>query len=300
MSKSQKSPCCTYDVTIPADKFSPKELRDIFKEHCKKYCFQKEEGEKTGFVHYQCRISLKTKKRLHEAIKLFPKINGGHFSLTASTNKDNDFYVMKEDTRIEGPFTDQNEIIIPQDVLDMKVLWSWQDSMWKILIKRDTTYRLIHLVYCPGGGTGKTRFTRWMCYNADAEEIPFANDHKDIMRFAYDLGEKQIYLVDMPRAINKQKLNSLYAGIEKLKDGYCYDDRYKLQVRRFFPPQICVFTNEEPDLRMLSRDRWRLWTINHKKELKPYIKKEYKKGNAELEFLNSDSETSYETTSESS
>lgn len=65
----------------------------------------------------------------------------------------------------------------------------------------------------------------------------------------------------MPRAINKEKLAQFFAGIETLKSGYCYDDRYKFNRRLFDRPRICVFTNVEPDLKLLSKDMWKLWTV---------------------------------------
>jgi len=104
----------------------------------------------------------------------------------------------------------------------------------------------------------------------DSEFMPFCNDYKDIMRMAYDIGPKKAYIVDMPRAINKEKLYQFFSGIETLKSGYCYDDRYKFNRRLFDRPRICIFTNVMPDLTLLSKDMWKLWTIKDMK-LVPYV-----------------------------
>lgn len=57
-----------------------------------------------------------------------------------------------------------------------------------------------------------------------------------------------------------------------LKNGKVYDTRHSSRKWFVDSPVIWVFTNSEPDTELLSSDRWRLWTINEKKELRPYIK----------------------------
>lgn len=265
--KTQSVACCGYDFTL-FDAISTKEIRDLLSPLCKKYCFQLEKGEKTDTLHFQGRFSLKIKKRLNEAIKLFAlKWQKFHLSITSNENKFNNFYVMKDDTKVEGPFTNENEIFIPLDVLKMKTLYPWQQTIVDVLSIYDD--RTVDVVYEKIGNIGKSSLVRYMmCYN-DAEELVFCNDFKDIMRMAYDIGPKKIYLVDMPRALSKDKLYQFFAGIEKLKSGYCYDDRYKFQRRLFNRPRICLFTNEIPDLSLLSKDMWKLWEVSDNK-LVPY------------------------------
>ena len=92
---------CVYDFTASKDKTDFEVLKNLLITHCKKWVFQLEKGEETGYEHYQGRFSLKIKKRLNECIKLF----GGlpwKLSATSSENSDNDFYVTKEDARIVG------------------------------------------------------------------------------------------------------------------------------------------------------------------------------------------------------
>jgi len=55
------------------------------------------------------------------------------------------------------------------------------------------------------------------------------------------------------------------SGIETLKDGYAYDDRYHFKEEYFDCPQIWVFMNMVPDISMLSKDRWKLWVIKEGK-----------------------------------
>ena len=108
-----------------------------------------------------------------------------------------------------------------------------------------------------------------MCVYGKAKSPPFCNDFRDLMRMVCDMDETNCYLIDMPRAVSKDKLFQLYGAIEKIKDGYAYDDRYRFTEKYFNPPVVWVFTNRCPDLGLLSLDRWKLWTIEND-ELIPY------------------------------
>ena len=83
-----------------------KKILEFLEEHCKKWTFQLERGEKTGKLHFQGRFSLKSKTRLTGLVKLLPK---AHFSVTSNENRTNCFYVEKEDTRIKGPWRDTDK-----------------------------------------------------------------------------------------------------------------------------------------------------------------------------------------------
>ena len=259
--KIVKAACCVYDFTL-FDEITPQNLRIKLKEYCKKYCFQREKGEKTDKLHYQGRLSLKLKKRESELIKQAKNEFGWksfHISITSTENRDNHFYVCKDDTRIDGPYTDENDIYIPLDVLEMTTLRPWQDKLMKELDKYDK--RAVDVIFDPVGNNGKSSFTRYMMLHKDAELLPFCNDYKDIMRMAYDVGPKKVYMIDMPRAISKDKLFQFFSGIETLKSGYAYDDRHRFQKRLFDRPRICIFTNSEPDNTLLSKDMWQMWQI---------------------------------------
>ncbi|QMW68659.1 replication-associated protein [Crucivirus-111] len=259
---TKQNPCCVYDFTL-YDTLEVNVIRSNIEDICKKYCFQLEKGEKSGKLHYQGRISLTQKKRLNELIKILNKKGWAnfHLSITSKENRDNNFYVCKEETRVSGPYTNENNIYIPKDVSKMQVLRPWQKSLRDEL----STYneRSVDVIYEKNGNIGKSSICRYMMIYDDAELLPFCNDYKDVMRMAYDVGPKKIYLIDMPRAISKEKLFQFYSAIETLKSGYCYDDRYKFTRRLFDRPRICVFTNTPPDTTMLSKDMWNIWTVSN-------------------------------------
>lgn len=260
---------CNFDFTL-FDETNEREIRKTLNTYCKKYCFQLEKGEKTDKLHYQGRFSLKIRKREGECAKQFRNHwNSFRISITSNENKNNNFYVMKEETRIDGPFTDQNEYYVPKDVAKMTELRPWQKSLTDMLKTYDE--RTIDVVIDETGNRGKTSISRFMAILHNAGYMPFINDYKDLMRMAFDLGPRETYLVDLPRAIDKKKLQMLFAGIETLKSGYCQDDRFSFKQRFFDRPRICIFTNKFPDLDNLSQDMWKLWKVDHFDKLKPYF-----------------------------
>ena len=75
------------------------------------------------------------------------------------------------------------------------------------------------------------------------------------------------YVIDMPRALKKEKLYAFYSGLEELKNGRVYDKRYNFKVARFNRPQIFVFSNNFPEFGVMSMDRWEVYTINADKTM---------------------------------
>lgn len=240
----------------------------------KKWCYQIERGTRTGYVHFQVRLSLKTKSRGANAYEKISEIFGaGHLSPTSKTNRDNDFYVMKEDTRIQGPWSEEKiakSLNIPWDVKEFKMgntEWMKQTIEW---MKQTRNLRKILVWVDPNGSNGKSSFKRWCFFQEelDAMSVPTMNSYEDICQFVMSQKKCRNYIIDMPRAINKERMYQFWSGLESLKEGYAYDKRYSGKQEYFDPPNIIVFTNHRPDLDMLSKDRWVIKTISeeHKQD----------------------------------
>lgn len=259
---TQKNACCTYDFT-----FFPKEEKDdhewiitTLKNHCKSWSFQKEKGTETQKEHYQGRFSLKTKKRIANI-----PFTLGHYSITSKENRTNDFYVTKEDTRIEGPWSDKDTITyIPKQVREITSLYPWQQEIIDKAQEWDT--RTINIVVCPNGNVGKSTLCSYMRAHSLGTPLPPINDYKDLLRMVYARAKDSgnCFLIDQPKSQNKDKLYGFYSAVETAKDGYAYDDRYSFKERIFDCPNIWVFTNTRPDINLLSRDRWCIWEIHNK------------------------------------
>lgn len=255
---TQDSACCVWDFTIGDAFTSIDELTGLLKKHCKKWAFQKEQGSNSGYNHYQGRLSLQTKMRLKQVKDLFA-IKEAHWSVTSTENRDNCFYVTKEDTRVEGPWTDKDEVVyIPRQIRGITLL-PWQQSIVDSASDWDT--RHINIIVDDRGSIGKTTVKTYVRAHKIGRFIPFVNDYKDMMRIVMDCPKVPLYIIDIPRAIQKDKLFQFYAGIETLKDGYAFDDRYHFKDELFDCPVIWVFTNVRPQTTLLSADRWKFWQV---------------------------------------
>ena len=258
----RESQCTTWDITIPADRITVCDLRKHFVAHCAKYTFQLEQGATTGYRHYQCRVRLKQKARKSTLINscFCTDIPGCHLSVTSSANRDNDFYVLKEDTKLEGPWTDKDKPNLRTvDKMESNGLYPWQQTL--IDETNDYNDRKIHILIDRQGNIGKSALCKYLYMKKDAVIVPPLMDEKDLMQYVMSFPPAKLYIIDMPRAMKKSKLNRLYSGIEQLKNGMMYDLRDHGKFRYIDEPNISVFTNQPPKMSYLSRDRWDLVTV---------------------------------------
>lgn len=250
-----------YDFTINAKEVPEVEvLINWLRSRCKKWVFQLESGEETGYLHYQGRLSLNVKKRMHNFIadihQTFPT---AHVSPTMlETFQTSNFsYVMKEDTRVKGPWKDTDREL-PRQLRNL-TLRPWQQKIWDS--KNTFDDRIVNILYDPRGNIGKTTISNLIGATRHGINIPALKDSKDIMRMVMDQEKLGMYLIDMPRAMKKENLEGMYSAIEQIKGGYAYDDRYHFKSEYFDAPTIWVFTNTIPDGTLLSKDRWRIWIV---------------------------------------
>lgn len=269
--------CCCYDFTI----FLTQNGKEIWREDehpvlkkqlneiCKEGNFQLEKGNTSGKLHWQGRISLKKKMRKTALVKIATETflrQGVRWSITSKANIRNYEYVTKDHTRVAGPWDiKEKEMYIPRQVREMNGLRPFQQHIVDDADVWDT--RTINWIYQPTGSVGKSRLKTYLRVYKLGRVIPPCNDMKDILRIVCDLPTSKLYIVDLPKAMKKDKLHGLLGAIETIKDGYAYDDRYRFTEKVFDCPNIWVFSNMMPDFDMLSHDRWKIWNINSKYEL---------------------------------
>lgn len=242
------------------------DLKESFKSLCSKWVFQLEESA-TGYVHYQGRIRLIKKARLTTLVKThFNEFKGIHLSPTITQNyrNENFSYVMKQDTRLKGPWadTDREDTYVPVQYRIEKWL-PWQQSLLNRIEedKRSRNYRRVYVLIDTVGNSGKTTFAMSLTCKGVAEYVPPINDSKDLMRMVYCMPTSGMYIIDMTRSMNKDKLFGMYSAVEQIKNGHLYDDRYTFRRKIIDAPAVVIMTNEIPESSYLSSDRWCLLTI---------------------------------------
>lgn len=246
---------CGYDFTIGTNGIEKDVLKAWLEEVCKKWTFQEELGG-SGYEHFQGRFSTKVKVRQQTLIGKLPSASM-HISITSNANKGNMFYVTKEDTRTGGPWADTDEnMYVPRQVREVMAQgWRpWQQQVIDTIQVWDT--RTIHMIYDTTGNIGKSIVAQYIDCTGLGIMIPYVKEYKDVMRMVMDQRKKGCYILDLPRAIKKDKMREMYAAIETIKSGYAYDDRYAFKKAHFDCPQIFVFTNTLPDIGYMSLDRW--------------------------------------------
>lgn len=255
--------------------------REMYTEHtlmaflhtlAKKFTFQLEKGHETGYVHWQGRMSLWKVKRKCELMRLMDgmdmPIPNYLEPTTTKEHKKEAFYCLKEDTRVDGPWTDQKSVAyIPIQYRDIE-LYPYQQQIVESRLEFD--FRKVDCVVDTTGNLGKSTLASIADLKFKCIDLPPVSDGEKVIQSLCDiLIAKQerkpgIVFFDMPRAMNKDKLHSMYAAIEQIKKGKVWDMRNHYKEWWFDSPRVWVFTNAIPDSQYLSMDRWRFWEIDQK------------------------------------
>lgn len=264
---SNNVPCYCWDFRWNSEGRAHKFVLDSLKGIAKRFVFQREKGD-TGYEHFQGRLSLQKKRRKNELLKLFGDDAPNYLEPTCNTEytKGDAFYQTKVDTRVEGPWTeDDKPLYVPRQVREMQALRPFQQAIVNDINTWDK--RTINIVYCEGGNKGKSCLVSYLRAYRLGRALPPVNDYKDLLRMVCDLPTSGLYLFDMPRAMNKDKMYQFYSAVETIKDGYAYDDRYNFREKSFDSPNIWIFCNVMPEPGLLSMDRWRVWDIDEEYNL---------------------------------
>lgn len=203
--------------------------------------------------------------------------------------KANNLYLSKMDSSLL-----QNNIYRANDLEVFKInkLYPWQKYLKDNLynppnskrgsydIKNGDTRTIIH-IYDEAGNNGKSSFVKYLIY-LDMVGLDF-DGNKTLMKnqigafsigsssqlkaAAYNMGPKKMYLIDLPRSINKDlDIPSLMGSLEMLKNGSILGvNMYGAGNSLLFePPIIVLFSNYLLDFDSLSPDRWDTFKINSK------------------------------------
>lgn len=267
--------CAVFDLRFDGSFCDEHKLFKCLVPLAKSFVFQRERGGKTGYEHWQVRLSLWKKTTRAHARNLiwtgfqFPKEGVSVYceptSNPTSTQNNAFNYVMKLDTRVDGPWSDKDAPHYVPRQFRMKPR-KWQRQVLDTANEFDD--RKIDCIIDPQGGLGKSFIMgkAWCKYR-----YPFISVVDDTARIIYSacdilIGrqerEPKLMIVDVPRAFNRKKMGSLMTAIEILKSGIISDSRNKFRHWEYDSPRIWVFMNFDVDLTLQSSDRWQFWTVS--------------------------------------
>ena len=276
------NPVYVYDFTVSQaanPDLSVANLKSFLEAISKRWGYQKEKGSLNDYVHYQGRFSLNEKKRKNTVLKLFKESNIViHENALRVTSENGRLaanfynYVTKEDTRIEGPWTDRDKAkYIPKQYRGkLETLRPWQEHL--ITTIEDFDDRKINWIYDDKGNNGKSTIAHLCRLHYNGVVLPIVNDSEKLIQSCCNiLTSKKIrnrvpIFIDLPRAMDQEKLGGFITAIEFIMSGYVYDVRNTFKDWDFDTPCIWVFSNTKPNYNSLTNDRWNIWKITEKHE----------------------------------
>lgn len=271
--KTMSRPVASYEFRHTASRASLDDIKKFCKHFAKHWVFQKETSA-TGYVHWQGRLSLHTKKRKHTILDecedhdlIKPEhIEPCHDAGTVFN------YVTKDEGRTEGPFKDTDvDTFVPYH-LDGITMRKWQQEILDTGALANRCPRTIDVLVDSKGNNGKSIVAHYAALTGSVVIIPPVNDGEKLVQSvcsllsARSLRDPKIIFLDLPRALPKEKLGGMMNAVEQIKNGRVFDMRYHYTEWWFHPPRVWVFTNRVPNEKDLSKDRWRYWTIDQESQ----------------------------------
>jgi hypothetical protein len=329
------------DFRLSYDRPSNKEpvdidnLKEALSKMCSKWVFQEEISE-SGYHHFNGRIRLIKKGMKQSVISTFERLMDYPRSdvfqflrpTTGNVHKTSNFnYVMKEETRVEGtkPHTDadyipkalRQDVFIPRYLKNItpETMYPFQNKILKLIEEAKDNDRIVILIYEPNGCYGKSTIAQYIDLHGGIL-APLCSDPERLIAALCDIlmakkmREIEGLVIDIPRSIDFSR--EYCAAIEIMKKGKFYDLRNHYKEWRTETPPIVIFSNTLPQAGWLSKDMWKIYTIDKDKDLIPYDinndeiinedkpieikdKKKYKKGDQNYEYIKSKIEKKIET-----
>lgn len=264
-----------WDLTIHGPK-DPMAVCKLLHQLAKQWMWQLERGI-GGYVHGQGRIFLRQRCREGKlgndmaAIGLdahaSPTTTGVHLGKNFS-------YVMKADTRIDGPWSDKDFNFLT-DLIDKPTQqltevdqikdtpYPWQTEILEMIKVPDRDK--IHIIVDPAGMAGKSTLIK--AGVADGTWLPIIcyDSMEKLCGFICSMPRAKNYVIDIPRAIahkkDWKKRKELWGAIEQIKTGLIMDWRYTSKIKLMERPGITVFMNEMPPPDCLTTKRADIWLI---------------------------------------
>ncbi|UOF80439.1 rep protein [Lamposivirus ageladense] len=155
---------------------------------------------------------------------------------------------------------DYAEALVPPPVLvEGEPRLGWQLIVGNI-VNTVPNERHIHFVVDPDGNSGKSWMCKWYLTKYPERTQVLKIGKRDDLSYCIDI-DKDIFLFDIPRG---QMTYLQYSVLESLKDRMIFSPKYEsaFKILRNVP-HVIVFSNEQPDMNALSRDRYKIINVNN-------------------------------------
>lgn len=179
-------------------------------------------------------------------------------------------YVMKEDSRVLAPMG-KRPIYLGRDLECMRRPFKWQQTVldW---IAGDPNDRVVRWICNPEGNAGKSKLLKWCRWKGIARRVGMGTATQ-LKTTIIEGGAHRAFLVDLPRVRGKQeRIQELISALESVKNGDVMSSMYGKRLSLMMePPHVIIVSNEMPDWRVCSMDRWKCYTLAGKHaDLEPY------------------------------
>lgn len=145
----------------------------------------------------------------------------------------------------------------PPPALQDGALRDWQDDLQQLL-EEPADDRTVNFVVDPVGGKGKSWFQRYYLTQEPSRVQVLSIGKRDDLAHAID-ETKDIFFFNVPRACMEY---IQYPILEMLKDRTVFSPKYNSRTKILRSvPHVVVFSNEQPSLAQMSRDRYNIINI---------------------------------------
>ncbi|AXH77059.1 MAG: Rep [Cressdnaviricota sp.] len=262
----------------------PEILSQYFEErsYVEHWVFQEERVSRT---HYQGKIELKERKAKGTLLADFESAGFANRHLTLAPLSNNgrkadalDFYCTKIESRIRGPWMDAAYVkpvkrhrYEGKDLECMEKPLLWQGQILEFL---DTAPddRTVRWIYNESGNAGKSKLQKYLCWKGMATMVPMGTATQ-LKTAVIAKGTHKAYVCNIGRVSgNQESQKDLFSALEAIKDGFVESAMYgKVQQLFMEPPHVIVFSNDLPDLRLASIDRWKVYEVKDKDDFLHFL-----------------------------
>ena len=212
---------------------------------------QEETGE-SGTPHLQGYLKFKTKRR---PLSIFGKDFKAHWE-KCKRIKESIIYTQKDDTRTGRIFVKGLRIVRPVKCLLTEQLYAWQREIVE-LTETVPDDRTINWYWEPIGNVGKSQLMRYLVIQKGA--LLVSGKSADIKyQIANCKQPPDLIIYDIPRTAENY-IN--WTALEEIKNGIFCSSKYESQMVVMNSPHIICFANFEPNVEVMSADRWRVVKI---------------------------------------